>query len=75
MLKLLNTITFLTFLFFVNSAQACSVCFSNVPDDPANIALKNSVLVLLGVIATVLALFAKFFLSVRRREKLMLQSQ
>lgn len=53
----------------------CSVCFSPVEGDPMTIALRASVLTLLAVTAVVLVSFAKFFLSIRKREKLLLKSK
>jgi len=53
------------------SIFACSVCFFNAPDDPMSISLQYAVLALLGVLAVVLGLLAKFFINVRKREKLM----
>ena len=52
-------------------ALACYTCFSTDKTDPNNIALGKSVLFLLSVIIFVLALLGKFFLSVRKREKLL----
>ena len=48
---------------------ACTVCFSSVQDDPMMIALRASMLCLLIVTFTMLALFAKFFLGIRKRER------
>lgn len=51
----------------VPSALACSVCFAGISDDPANVSLRNGVIFLLAVVLVVLALFAKFFLNIRKR--------
>ena len=56
---------------FPGSADACSVCLSPVAHDPTMIALRASVLCLLTVTLVILASFAKFFLSVRKRERLL----
>jgi len=50
---------------------ACSVCFFNAPDDPMNISLRAAIIVMLLLLAFVLGLFAKFFLGIRKRSKLM----
>ena len=50
---------------------ACSVCLSPVENDPANVALRASILCLLAVTFAVLASFAKFFVSIWKREKLL----
>ena len=50
---------------------ACSVCLSPIENDPANVALRASVLCLLTVTFVVLGSFTKFFLSIRKREKLL----
>ncbi|MFT5387529.1 MAG: hypothetical protein ACI9E5_000657 [Candidatus Omnitrophota bacterium] len=55
------------------SAMACYTCFSTDESDPNNIALRYSILFLLIVVTLVLMLFAKFFLSIRKREKLLLK--
>jgi len=60
-------------LYFSSNTMACSVCFSPVENDPMNIALRASILCLFGVILVVLLLFAKFFLNIRKREKLSLK--
>ena len=49
--------------------QACSVCFG-ASDSPQTQGVKYSVLFLLGVIVTVLAAFAAFFVQLARRAKL-----
>ena len=56
------------------NSYACYVCFSQVKDDPQNKALAKSILFLLGVIVFVLALLGKYFLSIRKREKLMMEN-
>ena len=52
-----------------SAAHACSVCMSSLSDDPANVALRASILCLLSVTLIVLGSFAKFFLGIRRRER------
>ena len=58
-----------------NIPFACSVCVSPVANDPANIALRTSVLTLLAITFIVLISFAKFFWSIRKREKLLLKGK
>jgi len=62
-------LAFLGFFLNVKDALACTVCFSPLENDPANVALRASILVLLGVTFTTLGFFARFFLNVRKREK------
>ena len=61
----------LIFIIFscINAVQsyACSVCFYGEPNNSANVALRMGVLTLFGILLGVLALFIKFFLSVRKR--------
>lgn len=56
------------------TAYACYVCFSQAADDPHNIALSKSIMFLLGVILCIFLLLGKFFLSVRHREKMMIEN-
>ena len=54
---------------------ACAVCMSPVKNDPTAVALRASVLTLLAVTFVVLISFAKFFLGIRKREKLLLKKE
>ena len=65
----LRSLFFAGIFFYVRVAEACSVCFSNVKNDPMNVALRAAVLCMLFILLLVLMLFVKFFLSVRRRSK------
>ena len=58
-------------LLLTNTASACSMCFYGNPNQSEVIALRTSVLVLLTIVIIVLGFFAKFFISVGRRSKLM----
>ena len=49
---------------------ACSVCFWGSAKDPANIALRMGIITLLVVLLGILGLFAKFFLTIKKRSKL-----
>jgi len=52
---------------------ACSVCFFGAKDDPMNVSLRASIVCMLIILAVVLGLFAKFFLGVRKRSKLIVR--
>ena len=65
-LLLLNILIFS----FTDTAMACSMCFYGSPKQNEVIALKASVVFLLAVVVSVLALFGKFFFDVSRREKI-----
>ncbi len=67
-------VLFVVNLFFAGtrSVYACSVCFGGASSDPVNIGLRNGVIFLLGIVLLVLALFAKFFIGIRKRSKLFL---
>jgi len=54
---------------------ACSVCFFGAGDDPMNISLGFAMLCMLIILVSVLGLFAKFFLNVRKRSHLISSSQ
>ena len=60
----------LALLLIPRVGEACSVCFAGDPTQKASVALRNSVIFLLAVLLGVLALFAKFFISVAKRSKL-----
>jgi len=63
----------LNFVLTLNSGQialACTTCFNGDANDPMNKSLSFSMLALLVVLVTVLGLFAKFFLGVRKRSML-----
>jgi len=53
---------------------ACSVCYFGPPDDPMNMSLRGAIMAMFAVLAVVLGLLAKFFLSVRKRSRLMNQT-
>jgi len=53
---------------------ACSVCYFGVPEDPMNVSLSMGILFMLAILVVVLSLFAKFFLGVRKRSKLLTQN-
>ena len=53
---------------------ACSVCYLGSPQDPMNMSLRVSILFLLVVLVIVLSLFIKFFLSVRKLSKMVIQN-
>ena len=53
----------------IKASFACSVCFGGAADDPSNKALRDGVLLLMVVVIVVLALFAKFFLNIRKRTR------
>ena len=57
----------------IKAVYACSVCFGGASDDPMNTSLRWAVLFLLGVVFIILGIFAKFFLNIRRRAKLLPQ--
>ena len=63
----------LTLLYFIYppTVLACSICFYGSPNSTANIALRAGVLALLIILLGVLTIFAKFFLNIRKRAKLM----
>ncbi|MBI5150307.1 MAG: hypothetical protein HZA28_06020 [Candidatus Omnitrophica bacterium] len=70
----LNRLVFISLVLFLGGTQAgyaCSVCFGGSSQDPANIGLRNGVIFLLAVVLLVLASFARFFLNIRKRTKLM----
>ena len=56
-------------------ALACSVCFTQVEDDPQAIALKWSVLTLFAIVLFVLGMVAKFFWTIVQREKLLMKQE
>ena len=64
---------FLTLL--TKQSLACSMCFYGSAKNTANMALRAGVFLLLIIILGVLLAFAKFFLIVRKRSKLITQSQ
>lgn len=49
---------------------ACSVCFYGDPNTLDNQALRMGIVLLLAFLIVILALFAKFFLSVKKRSKI-----
>ena len=53
---------------------ACSMCFYGSPKSTANTALRMGVLSLFIILLGVLFAFAKFFLNIRKRARLMTQS-
>jgi len=53
---------------------ACSVCYFGSPEDPMNMSLRVSIIVMLLILAAVLSLFVKFFFSVRKRSKMLIQN-
>ena len=57
-------------VFWIVDAFACSVCFKGDPGQTANVAARAGVLMLLGVVVSVLGLFALFFANVAKRSKL-----
>lgn len=54
---------------FVSTAWACSVCFTSVKTDPLVIALKWSMVTLLGIVSVVLFYFAKFLFTLILKEE------
>lgn len=56
-----------------NYAQGCAVCFNNVENDSNIIALKWSMFCLLFILIGVLLLFTKFFLRIRKYDKITTQ--
>ena len=50
-------------------ADACTMCFYGDPDEPANRSLRAGVLVLLLIVLGMLALFARFFLKLKKRSQ------
>lgn len=52
-----------------NVTQACTACFYGDPDEPANRSLRAGVLVLLLIVLGMLALFARFFLNMKKRSQ------
>jgi len=56
------------------SIYACSICYFGSPEDPMNMSLRISILFMLLILVIVLGLFAKFFLSVRKRSKMSIQN-
>lgn len=65
--------TILSILLTAGNVHACAVCFNNVDNDQNIVALKWSMITLLLFITFVLILFAKFFLTLRKNEKLLIQ--
>ena len=53
---------------------ACSVCYFGSPQDPMNMSLRVSILFMLLILLIVLSLFVKFFFSVRKRSKMLIQN-
>lgn len=72
----MNFLILTIFFYFssVISVNACSVCFSNVSNDPSINALKWSILTLLLITIFVLSFFVKFIFRLRRYEKITLNS-
>jgi len=56
------------------SIYACSVCYFGSPQDPMNTSLRVSIIVMLLILVVVLSLFVKFFFSVRKRSKMLIQN-
>ncbi len=54
----------------LSECLSCSVCFFGSANDPANIAMRVGIITLLVILLGVLGLFAKFFLTIKKRSKL-----
>jgi hypothetical protein len=52
-------------------AYACSVCFLNMPNDQASIALRFGVIFMLILLVGTFIGFITFFLNIKKRTKLM----
>ena len=53
----------------VHAVLACSICFYGDPDEPANKALRYGIITLLAILLVVLGLFARFFISLGKRNR------
>ena len=70
-LRKLRNVGFLAILLLSETAWACPVCLGD-PNSPMSISANIGVSFLLGVIVSVLVLFAALFLHWRKRDKLWL---
>ena len=69
-MKLITWLQGFFYLFIVKTSEACSVCFFGDPTNQANVALQKGIITLLIILALVLGLFIKFFLSVGKRSQM-----
>lgn len=64
----MRLLAILCLICFAPAALACSTCYGD-PDAPQTQAMNMAILFMLGVVATMLALFAAFFVHLRIRAK------
>ena len=64
----MRTTAILCLVFFSRTALGCSTCFGD-PNAPQTHAINMAILFMLGVVGTLLGLFAAFFVHLRNRAK------
>ena len=64
----------LLFLGLSTKAYACSVCFAPIKDNPQIKGIMWAMLILLIIVSLVLAGILKFFWTIARREKVLMES-
>ena len=69
--SLINSLLTALILLNANNVLACSVCFSGDANDPMNIGLRRGIITLLSVLGFLMILFIKFFLSIKKRSKVL----
>ena len=64
----MRPLAILCLILFTRSALACATCYGD-PDAPQTHAMNMAILFMLGVVATMLSLFAAFFVHLMIRAK------